>query len=149
MSNKSKGPFDLIRLWGHIRNTEYYEEYGLLEIAVDGKVEVTPEILYGMEKSGFILQGVSNSIGMEYVHAHELLKDAVDVKCEHDVPMFVYTTFTFKDCRVPELEDGDKNDEQILKEIKPQQTEDGLAQESACTDCGISPNHHQGDDMNQ
>jgi hypothetical protein len=149
MSNKSKGPFDLIRLWGHIRDTEYYEEYGLLEIAVDGKVEVTPEILDGMKKSRFILQGVSNSIGMEYVHAHELLKEAVDVKCEHDVPMFVYTTFTFKDCRVPELEDSDKNDEQILKEIRPQQSEAELAtQEPACPDCSIRPNYHQGDDLN-
>jgi hypothetical protein len=139
---KFKGPFDLIRQWGHIK--KYYEDSALLEITVDGLVEVTPEIFDGMKKSKFILQGVRNSIGIEYVHGHELLKEAVDVKCEDDVPIFVDTTFTFKDHRVPAIEHDDKNEKQIS------QTEDGLAhQESACPDCSISPDHHQGDDVSQ
>ena len=38
---------------------------------------------------------------------------------------------------------------QKAKEIKPEQTEDGIAsQHSVCHDCSISPNYHQGDDMN-
>ena len=150
MRKKSRfnGPFDLIRLWGHIKNTEYYD--GLLEITVDGLVDLSPEILNGMNKSRFILQSVSNSIGKEYIHLHESLKEVVDVQCEYDVPIFVYTTFTFKDYRAPSLEHDDKNDKQILREIKPEQTEDGLArQEPASPDCSISPNYRQGDDMNQ
>ena len=151
MSNKSKkyhGPFDLIRLWKHIRDAVYYEDSALVEITVDGLVLVTPEILDGMKKSKFILQSVSNSIGTEYVHAHELLKEAVDVQCECDVPMFIHTTFTFKYYHALALEDDYKNDEEILKEIKPEQTEIRVgARDSVCGGC--SPNHPQGDDLNR
>ena len=141
---KFKGPFDLIRLWGHTKYTEYYEDSALLEITVDGRFEVTPEILDGMAKSKFILRGVRNSIGPEFVHAHEVLKEAVDVKCEDDVPVFVDTIFTFKDYRVPAIEHDDKNDKQIT------QTEGRVApQESTCTDCHIRMDHHQGDDVSQ
>jgi len=129
MRKKSRfnGPFDLIRLFGHIKDTEYDEESGILDITIDGLVEITPEILEGMKKSGFIIQRIWNSIGAEYVHIHELLKDLVDVRCEYDVPIFVYTTLTFKDYRVPAIAHSGKGEQQTLAKIKADLTDTGLA----------------------
>jgi hypothetical protein len=131
---------DLARKWPlPFRNgiKFYSASLGLLIITIEGGSERTSEMLKQMEKCGLLFNSVSSSID-------------VDIQGEDALSSFAMTTITFREYQAPPLENGGKSDRQILKKIKPQQTETGLdPQESVRSGCSISPDHHQGGDMSR
>ena len=151
---KFKGPFGLIREFFNYENCinsiRPYQQTGILEIVLSGQVAITPQIIEGMRKSGYILQSIFNSVDPESIDSGSLGDYEINkIEKEDDVPYFICTTLRFKDAYLPPLENSEKCNIEALR-MEPLKTELGAAGfETPCSDCEVDTDHHQGDDMSQ
>jgi hypothetical protein len=124
----------------------YDESLGILEVTIEGKTEITSEMLEQMKtKFGYICQKIN-----VYPCIPKSLKGHINIQDEDDVSALFVTSITFREYQAPSLENCGKRDEKALKKTKPQQTEIRVgARDSVCGGSTVDTDHHQGDDPNR
>ena len=119
MKKSHNARFDFIREWCK-DNSEvdifYAKELGILTITTKGKATISSELLEGIKKSGFIFESITNEVGSDYIQEPGFLENYVDFANEDDVPFFISTIVSFKDKKLPPLENDHTNDEGTIIE---------------------------------
>jgi hypothetical protein len=134
------GQFDFIREWCK-DNSEadifYAKELGILTITTKGKATISSELLEGMKKNGFTLESISNEVGSDYIQESGVLKDYVDFANEHDVPFLISTVASFKDKKLPPLENDGTNDSDTVSDLQSKKSTESQSLEDADDDYDV------------